>query len=606
MKHRHASSTICVSFALARLVAAHDTGSNDPKPHYDFSVKPPEWTFAQANVGVANPRAGIQPERSNRPAQAAVFEAFAPKVRVRWDEKFLLVESNGLPSHNMMVGITAWQQQVPLPQNYTGANAWQIPLVPVVAKEPRSIKGQFLRGAIALAANGIPIFNPQNNRGEVSQEIGELDQWGGHCGRADDYHYHAAPLHLQSVVGKGQPVAYALDGYPILGLTEQDGSQPSGLDGFNGHMTAIGYHYHASNKYPYVNGGFHGEVVERDGQVDPQPRANGVREAGAPLRGAKITGFESTGVNSYKLSYEVNGEKRAVLYAINADGAFPFEFQNEKAGTTKETYSLRNRGAVRGGPGGDRPPRGSGGDGRQRPPGDGGGTDRPPRPEDGPGGPPPRDGQQGAPSRREGASQATPSPFGPDAMKKPNATFLLSSTEVKDGGALPMDYTGDGSGATLPLSWKGAPAGTTGYALIMDHLAPGNEMKHYWTMWDIPATTTSLPKNVRGVGKVGTGFKGRVGYEPPHSQGPGAKTYVLTVYALSVPLQITQQPREVNRDVLLAAMKDKVLASASLSVVYTRNSAGANETQQPRNPQRREGGTGANNSPRPLSPSTVN
>ena len=77
----------------------------------------------------------------------------------------------------------------------------RFPLVPVPAKTPVSIKGRFLRGAIALAANGIPIFNPQNNRGEVSAEIGELDEWGGHCGRADDYHYHAAPLHLQSVAG---------------------------------------------------------------------------------------------------------------------------------------------------------------------------------------------------------------------------------------------------------------------------------------------------------------------------------------------------------------------------------------------------------------------
>ena len=580
MKYCHVPSAIGLSLALAQIAASHDISSNDSHPHYDATVRPPEILLAQANVPQNRARVGERSVRTNRPAQAAVFEAFAPKVSVRWDEKFLFVESNGIPAHNMMVGITAWQQQVPLPQAYTGTNAWQIPLVPVPAKEPASIKNRFLRGAIALAANGIPIFNPQNNRGEVSQEIGELDQWGGHCGRADDYHYHSAPLHLQGVVGKGQPIAYALDGYPILGLTEPDGSQPSGLDGFNGHTTALGYHYHGSTKYPYVNGGFHGEVVERDGQVDPQPRANGVREAGAPLRGAKITGFESTGTNSYKLSYEVNGDKRAVAYAINADGTFPFEFQNGKSGSTKETYTLRNRGAGRGGPGGPGSP----------------GGDRPPRPEGGPGGQPPRDGagrpdrggQQGGPRPGEGASQATASPFGPDAMKKPNATFLLTSTEVKDGGALPTDYTGDGSGATLPLSWKGAPAGTQGYALLMDHIAPGNEMKHYWTMWDIPATTTSLPKNVKGVGKLGTSFKGQIGYEPPHSQGPGAKTYVLTVYALSAPLQITQPPREVTRDVLLAAMKDKVLASSSLSVVYTR-SGGGNDTPPPR---RREDGAG--------------
>ena len=579
---------------LGLITAAHghDLGNpDDPHPQYDRTVRPPEILLAQ-NVPQTPATAGQRSMRTNRPAQATPFEAFAPKVSVRWDETFLFVESDGIPAHNMMVGITAWQQQVPLPQNYTGANAWQIRLTPVPAKEPRSIKNNFLRGAIALAVNGIPIFNPQNNRGEVSQEIGELDNWGGHCGRADDYHYHAAPLHLQKVVGMGQPIAFALDGYAIYGLTEPDGAQPSGLDAFNGHTTnALGYHYHGSTKYPYVNGGFHGEVTEREGQVDPQPRAQPVRESLQALRGAKITGFESTGTNSYKLSYNVNGDKHAVLYSINEDGTFPFEFQNGSAGTTKQTYTKRERGGGGGGPrpDGERPP---------RRPGEGG--DRPPRPEDGPGAPRPREGGDGD---RRGAQQETPSQFGPDAMKKPDANFVLTSPEVSTDGKLPIDYTGDGSGATLPLSWKGAPAGTKNFVIIMDHLAPGNVMKHYWTIWDIPSTTTSLPKNVKGVGKLGTSFKGQIGYEPPHSQGPGAKTYVLTVYALSEPLKITQQPREVNRDVLLAAMKDKVLASASLNVIYTRSGSAQGEGQRP---PRREGGPGANKPPRPPQPGAAN
>ena len=337
MKYTPLFYILGLSLSVESAASAHDLASGDPHPHYDKSVKPPEWFFAQLETSPPRPA----PDAGKRPAQAAVFVAFAPRVSVRWDERFLFVESNGLPAHNMMVGITAWQQQVPLPQKYTGANAWQLPLVPVPAKVPLSIKGRFLRGAIALAANGVPIFNPQNNRGEVSAEIGELDEWGGHCGRADDYHYHAAPLHLQDAVGKGQPIAYALDGYAIYGLAEPDGSAPAGLDAFNGHATAaLGYHYHASKKYPYVNGGFHGEVVEREQQVDPQPRAQPVRRDQPPLRGAKITGFE-TDVNHYKLSYEVGGDKRAILYSANADGTFPFEYQNGSAGTTKEIYTRR-------------------------------------------------------------------------------------------------------------------------------------------------------------------------------------------------------------------------------------------------------------------------
>ena len=119
-----------------------------------------------------------------------------------------------MPDHDMMVGITAWQQQVPIPQPYFGSNAWQIPLNPVPARNPMSTKTNFFRGAIALAVNGVRIFNPIKNNGVTDTLIaGELDKWGEHCGRAD--HYHVAPVHLEKLTGKGKPLTFALDGYPI-------------------------------------------------------------------------------------------------------------------------------------------------------------------------------------------------------------------------------------------------------------------------------------------------------------------------------------------------------------------------------------------------------
>jgi len=306
-----------------------------------------EWT--RSSPQVASTVSTLQLAAAAVASEAAApktAKAFLPFTRLdlRADSEFLYVGSNGMPDHGMMVGITAWQQQVPLPQSYFGDNAWRIPLKPVPAKQPAMIKGRFLRGAIALAVNGTPIFNPQNNRGEISQEIGELDQWGGHCGRADDYHYHIVPLHLQTQAGKGMPVAYALDGYPIYGLTEPDGAPVANLDECHGHESPGGYHYHASLKYPYVIGGFHGEVVEVEGQVDPQPRGQGgVRGAGSPLRGAKITGFESTGKNSYKLSYDLNGEQRSISYSIEADGRYSFTFDNGRQGQVQEVYTAGGR-----------------------------------------------------------------------------------------------------------------------------------------------------------------------------------------------------------------------------------------------------------------------
>ena len=323
------------------------------------------------------------PATQSAEAVAAAFATFEKQgaIATRRDDRWFYVESNGIPDHPLMVGIRAWQQQVPLPQPYTGDNAWQIPLHPVPAAKPVTTKDRFLRGAIALAVNGIPIFNPLNNRGEDSFAIGELDEFGGHCGRGDDYHYHVAPLHLEKVVGQGKPIAYALDGYPIYGLTEPDGSPVKDLDWMGGHEDDDGnYHYHAQMKYPYLNGGFRGEVTEREGQVDPQPRARGVREALPPLRGAKIVAYKETKPGTRLLTYEIDGRKGTVEYTMQSGGAVAFTFTDTAGRKTSETYQPRG-----GGGGGER---------RDRPPGN-----RPPRRNDRSGDATPRrDQPAGAPA----------------------------------------------------------------------------------------------------------------------------------------------------------------------------------------------------------------
>ncbi len=273
-------------------------------------------------------------------APISACDAFMDNVTTRCEQDLLFVESNGLPTtHNMMVGIISWQQQVPLPQPYVGNNAWQIPLNPVLADNPISGASDLFRGAIALAVNGVPIFNALNNRGDDAYLAGELDQWGGHGGRGDDYHYHIAPTHLQTFVGVDHPIAYGLDGFPIYGLTESDGTTVVGLDEYNGHFDSDGnYHYHATETYPYINGGMRGVVGYQDGQVDPQPQAQPVRPAGVPLRGAEITAFSQTGFNAYSLQYTLNSETYTVNYSI-VGGTYTFEFIDPAGNRTVETYT---------------------------------------------------------------------------------------------------------------------------------------------------------------------------------------------------------------------------------------------------------------------------
>lgn len=149
------------------------------------------------------------------------------------------------------------------------------------------------------------------------------------------------------------------------------------------------------------------------------------------------------------------------------------------------------------------------------------------------------------------------------------APFRLTSTAAVDGGPLPADYTCDGVGATLPLAWANPPAGTREYALLMSTLPGDGTTKWNWVMYAIPSSVTALARNAIGIGSLGVGSDGpQAAYQPPCSQGPGAKVYTFTVYALSAPPQLPAG--RIDGGVLTAAVVPVALGSASMSVTYAR------------------------------------
>ncbi len=270
----------------------------------------------------------------------SVFGVF-DKVTTRHDDTYFYIESDGIPEHEMMTGITNWQQQVPINHDYSGDNAWAIPLQPELATTSLSTKDNFMKGAIAIAANGIPIFNPLNNRGEDANIIGELDKWGGHCGRADDYHYHLPPTHLQTKVGANKPVAYALDGFPVYGETKAE------LDENLGRFTSDStYQYHAVKEYPYLIAAMKGNVKINprtqapENEIMPQAKTKGIRPDLRPLRGAVITNFENTEPQQYSLTYTLDSLVHVINYGWE-NGNYSYEFINPDGTSKKANYQRK-------------------------------------------------------------------------------------------------------------------------------------------------------------------------------------------------------------------------------------------------------------------------
>jgi phosphatidylethanolamine-binding protein (PEBP) family uncharacterized protein len=229
---------------------------------------------------------------------------------VQCDETYAYVASNGLPTHTMMDGIVASNLQVPIAQDFRGANAWKIPLHPAIAETTTTAND----GPIGVAINGVPIFNPCKQGGCQNGDTkvqGELDVCNGHAGRADDYHYHAAPTCLMEGQADGywdtHPLGWALDGFAIFGYNDADGRVASRDDVCGGNTSAVpnapaGYSYHVTDDAPYVLSCFRGT---------PSPDLAGQGAKFSPLRQPPVRPF---GVSAMAMTTDASDGYQVVQF----------------------------------------------------------------------------------------------------------------------------------------------------------------------------------------------------------------------------------------------------------------------------------------------------
>lgn len=271
----------------------------------------------------------------------SVAGAAEKPAEVTCDNQYAYVGGDALSVDPMMNGITATNLQVPIQQNLTGSNAWKIPLIPTVNT---GTKVAAVDGPIGVAINGIPIFNPCKQGGCSNGDtkvLGELDICNGHAGRADDYHYHAAPTcmmaHQTAHYWDTHPVGWALDGYAILGYNDSNGTTAS-RDGIcggntssqNGALIPSGYSYHVTDNSPYVLSCFYGI---------PSPDLAGQGAKFKPIRQPPVTPFK---VSAMTLTtdptdgYQVLQFTAAITFTTNETGTDSY---NNPPGT----YKIRSK-----------------------------------------------------------------------------------------------------------------------------------------------------------------------------------------------------------------------------------------------------------------------
>jgi Raf kinase inhibitor-like YbhB/YbcL family protein len=137
------------------------------------------------------------------------------------------------------------------------------------------------------------------------------------------------------------------------------------------------------------------------------------------------------------------------------------------------------------------------------------------------------------------AGQLFPETF---AMPK----FTLTSTDFTEGGTIAMAQVFTdckGSNVSPALKWSGAPEGTKSFALLVhDPDAPTGSGWWHWVVYNIPATTNSLPsgagdpkRNLMPAGSTqGRTDYGTVGYGGPCPPPGKPHHYNFRLYALKV------------------------------------------------------------------------
>ena len=154
----------------------------------------------------------------------------------------------------------------------------------------------------------------------------------------------------------------------------------------------------------------------------------------------------------------------------------------------------------------------------------------------------------------------TPAPATP-ARGPAAPAMTLTSSAWPDGADIPVKYTQAGAQVQPQLAWTNTPAGTQSFVILMHDpdvsLNNTTDDQLHWLVWNLPATTTSLPEQPQGTAMPGNAPQ--ISASGAMYRGPGAGAagpkhhYTIEVFALDTKLDV--QPAATWQDTRSAVLK---------------------------------------------------
>lgn len=149
-------------------------------------------------------------------------------------------------------------------------------------------------------------------------------------------------------------------------------------------------------------------------------------------------------------------------------------------------------------------------------------------------------------------------------------SLTVTSKAFGSKGAIPIDYSCDGSNKSPPLTWSAPPEKTQSIAIVVeDPDAPGGVYTH-WILYDIPPSTLSLAEGFDPVSvnaRLGTNDARNVGYDGPCPPRREIHQYVFRVFAVDKMLNLREG---ISHDQLYDALHGHLLAEGFLVGTFAR------------------------------------